>query len=77
MLGEELTADRAPFEVFDKVIVGEAIGIYATNAEGAVTHHGEKMHVHVWAIGVWDAGFTAHAESLGVAAGSTIHLPKP
>jgi hypothetical protein len=75
MLGETIAPENAPLEAFRESTSGELLGIYATDQPGVLTHHGERMHLHAVAKDEDGARFTAHVESVGVRAGSTIYLP--
>jgi acetolactate decarboxylase len=51
---------------------GRALGFYSTRDAGVYTHMGTRTHVHVL---LPSEGLMAHADRLGIAAGSTLYLP--
>lgn len=53
---------------------GTLVGFYADHSEGSLTHHGSKTHVHVLLFD--DTPRSGHVDSVSVAPGSIIRLPK-
>ncbi len=64
-----------PYEWQAEATDGRLVGIYATDSGGVVCHAGSDTHVH--AIIENDMELTGHVESVGLAAGSTLRLPRP
>jgi alpha-acetolactate decarboxylase len=67
---EESTAYERHFDRVD----GRLVGIYAPDSSGVLCHMGSKTHVH--ALIEQDGGVTGHAESVGLARGSVLKLPR-
>ncbi|MCP4798536.1 MAG: acetolactate decarboxylase [bacterium] len=55
-------------------IDGQLIGIFASDAEGVITHHGSKTHIHV--ITDEKRPRTGHVEAVTIKKGSLIYFPK-
>ncbi len=72
MLGRN--AEFPPYELHVDATVGRLVGIYAPDSGGIVCHAGATSHVH--AILEDAGGLTGHVESVGLAAGAVLELPR-
>jgi len=72
MLGESMTSP--PYELFLPSTPGRLVGIYAPDSAGIVCHMGARSHVHVLLDG--ERPLTGHVETVGVASGATLRLPR-
>jgi acetolactate decarboxylase len=72
MTGEELTSP--PFELETASAQGRLVGIYAEDAAGVVSHGGSSHHAHV--LLEEEGPLTGHVESVALAAGSVLALPR-
>jgi len=73
MLGAD--AKSPPYQLHAEATAGRLVGIYAPDSGGVVCHAGSKSHVH--ALLEDDGGLTGHVESVGLAAGALLRLPRP
>lgn len=71
-LGEATTAP--PFELQVALATGQLVGVYAEESAGELCHHGSRTHVHVLLEG--ERVLTGHVESVGIAAGASLRLPR-
>lgn len=72
MLGEEMTSP--PFRKRLDRVHGKLIGIHASQGGGVITHHGSPTHVHALITG--KNSFTGHVDTVSIAAGAVLRLPK-
>lgn len=73
--GHNPQAGKGQFVARGGALPAELLGFYSSaKLEGAITHPGEFFHVHIADTRHTVAG---HLDSYGVAAGATLHLPKP
>ncbi|QOJ15221.1 MAG: acetolactate decarboxylase [Planctomycetia bacterium] len=72
--GSPETADAEPFRVNEKAIRGTLIGFYARDSAGRLTHHGTESHIHL--LNRSPQVLVAHVETVGVAQGAVLRLPK-
>lgn len=71
-LGIEM--DKAPFRHHAARAKSTLVGIFAKRGGGVITHHGSALHVH--AIVEGDTPFTGHCDSVGIAKGARLRLPR-
>lgn len=79
MLGA--TMQTPPYELHEPDVAGRLVGIYARDAAGIVCHAGSDTHVHAVVIQTrpgpgQDVELTGHVESVGLAAGAKLLLPR-
>lgn len=72
MMGEAMTSPA--YEVHAPSISGRLVGIYAAGSSGILCHMGSSSHVHVIVEG--EQALTGHAETVGLAAGSKLRIPR-
>lgn len=63
-----------PFEMHAEEIAGRLVGIYSPGSGGVVCHVGSDTHVHALLEG--QNALTGHVESVGLAAGAVLRLPR-
>ncbi len=63
------------YELHASSVTGRLVGIYASDSSGILCHAGSKSHAHVLLDG--DPALTGHVETVGLAAGSRLRLPRP
>jgi acetolactate decarboxylase len=72
MLGQAMT--KPPYRMHAGATDGRLVGIYAPDSSGVVCHMGSRTHVH--ALLERDGGLTGHAETVGLAKGAKLLLPR-
>jgi len=66
---------HAPYRFTAQEREGLAVGVYAKNETGVMTHHDSAIHVHVAFPG--DDPLSGHADSLAIGSGAVLQLPLP
>lgn len=68
------TAAAAPLRIDEKSIRGKLLGFYARNSAGLLTHHGTQSHIHL--LVVTPHPLAGHVETVSIASGANLRLPK-
>ena len=66
--------EHPAYVLHEDSVDGRLVGIYAEDSSGVVCHMGARTHVH--AVLEREGGLTAHAETVGLAAGAVLKLPR-
>ncbi|WP_417336203.1 acetolactate decarboxylase [Halobacteriovorax marinus] len=72
----DIPSSKKPYEKVYERKSGIAVGIYAPNSSGDLTHPGTNIHSHVVLKNEKNEYITSHIETSGVAEGSVIYLPQ-
>ena len=73
--GIELDEKNRPYHGHHELLAGRLLGVFAKDAAGNLTHQGTSTHMHA-VYSKKGTCFTGHVESVGVAKGATLLLPK-
>ena len=79
MLGA--TMQTPPYELHEPAVMGRLVGIHARDSSGIVCHAGSTTHVHAVVTQTrpgpgQNVELTGHVESVGLAAGAKLYLPR-
>ena len=72
-IGKEKTLPPDRFSITN--VRTTLVGFFAEQAEGTITHHGSRTHIHVVVSG--DSPRSGHVDSATVRASAVLRLPKP
>lgn len=74
--GNELSPEKRPYEASLASVHGTIVGLFATNAEGTMTHPGTTTHLHlIYTDDATGAKLNGHVEQAGMSSGSVLYLP--